>query len=196
MKKADALTMNEFRQLREAFKKEAINGSKRDVRNRAVIELLFTLTLRVSDLLNLKVKDITNPDGTIKEAIMASESKNDNMKGVFIRPKPKRALSMWLDREELDRDKYLFPSPYKEGHITRQTVDNIIKSKLDEIDLEEEKIVSTHSGRKTMGRRLRKNGVDIQVIRDILGHEEESTTRKYIGIFKKDREEAVRGLPD
>ena len=196
MKKADALTMNEFRQLRDAFKKEAINGSKRDVRNRAVIELLFTMTLRVSDLLDLKVRDVTKPNGDIKDAIMANESKNDNMKGVFIRPKPKRALTMWIDRAELTRGDYLFPSPYTEGHITRQTVDNIIKSKLGEIDLEEEKVVSTHSGRKTMGRRLRENGVGIQEIREILGHEDESTTRKYIGIFNKDLKKSVMSLPD
>lgn len=198
MKKAEALTMNEYRQLRQAFEDEVENSDYSDtaIRNKALIELLFTLTLRVSDLLSLKVKDVVDKNEEIKEAVLTTEKKNDNMKGVFIRPKPRKALRRWLDKADLDRDDYLFSSPYVDGHLSRQQVDNIIKSQLDKVDLEEDKIVSTHSGRKTMGRRLYKNDTSEHEIREILGHKTLEQTRKYMGIFNKDLKDSVMGLPD
>jgi len=197
MNKPEALTLEEFRQLRELLKEEATNGGRTEVRDRAIIELLFTLTLRVSDFLDLKVKDLVKENGEVKKAITMTESKNKNHKGIFVRPKPEQALRDWLSLAGLERSNYLFPSPYTDDHISRQQVDNIIKKYVKRIDLEKDnKVVSSHSGRKTMGRRLWKNGVNMQEIRKILGHTNEETTRKYIGIFNKDLQESVMSLPD
>lgn len=200
MKKAKHLTINEWRQFREAFKREVEESdhSKVPVRNRAIIELLFTLTLRVSDLLSLKVKDVTDKNGNIKDKVNVTEQKNNNFKGVKLRDKPKDALRDWLDIADLDRDDFLFSSPYVDGHLSRQQVDNIIKDKLPEVEFEfvEDKTIATHSGRKTIATRLWNGDVKTEKIVKALGHNDAETTRNYIGVTDRDVNEAIMGLED
>lgn len=213
MREAEALTMPEFKMMREAFRFEYLehntdieayvrwgkpqrNIRMRTTRNRALFELLFTLTLRVSDLLSLKVNDVLDKDGNIKEAVLTTEQKNDNHKGVFIREKPKEALKNWLEMADLGKDEYIFYSPYSDGHLSRQQAYNIIHKKAELLGITENKTVATHSGRKTMGRRLYKNDANEQEIREILGHESVKQTRKYMGIFNKDLKTTVMSLPD
>lgn len=195
MNKADHLTIKEWRQFRKAFKKEAEESDHTEtaIRNRAIIELLFTLTLRVSDLLSLKVKDVIDKDGNIREEVYITEQKNDNFKGVKIKNKPENALRDWLDVASLDRDDFIFPSPYVDGHISRQQIDNIIKGKLSEVEFEfdDNKTIASHSGRKTIARKLYKDGFKEEVIRKALGHESFETTQKYIGVNQRDVNEAL-----
>ena len=195
MKKADHLTYNEWKQFERAFDKDVreTDHAEIPVRNRALIEMLFTLTLRVSDLLALKVKDVEDKNGNIRDKVYVTERKNDNFKGVKIRNKPKKALRDWLDIANLKRNDYVFPSPYTDSHISRQQVNNIIKEKLSEVEFEfdDDKVISTHSGRKTIARKMYEDGFREQTIRKALGHGSFETTKKYIGVNQRDVNEAL-----
>lgn len=53
---------------------------------------------------------------------------------------------------------------------------------------------SNHTLRRTCGRRLWKQGVKIEIIQNILGHESPAMTYQYLGINLKDQDEAMRSL--
>ena len=53
---------------------------------------------------------------------------------------------------------------------------------------------SNHTLRRTCGRRLWKQGVKIEIIQNILGHESPAMTYQYLGINLKDQDETMQSL--
>jgi len=183
------LRKKDYYDLRELFQRDS-------TRNYCLFMMLFTFTLRVSDLLALKVNELLDEDGKIKETFEITEAKRKTRKRITIRGATRNAIRDWIEEGDLDVNDYIFPSPYKENqHLSRQQVDQIIKKKVKLTDINYP--VAAHSGRKTIARRVyEKTDGDITYVQKLLGHSRRShrATKDYIGVLDDEVEEVVRSL--
>lgn len=170
--------MNTVEPIRDVLKiqemKEALvyYGSERDV-------FLFTLGincgLRVSDMLNLKKKDIKN------YAIGLREQKTRKQKHI-----PLYHIKENIDRyiQFLEDEDYLFKSNKldiqgQNRPISRVQAYRILNHSAKAIGLNE---IGTHSMRKTFGYHYYKKTKDIALLMELFNHSSQSVTLKYIGI--------------
>lgn len=161
-----------------------------DYRNKAMLELAFATGLRVSELVNLKVSDINFNDCYLR---VMGKGKKERI--VPIDDVALKYVKVYLDyyRNKLLKNKdseYLFISSYG-TKITRQAFFKLIKGECEKKGIEKE--ISPHTLRHSFASILLKNGANIRVIQELLGHEDLKTTQIYTHLIneklKKDYEE-------
>lgn len=185
MNRVEPVAPEDYKKLKQVFKKDD------STRNYCIFMTLFTFSLRVSDLLSLKVKDILKDDGTIKDKIWFQEQKRNSSKNLYMRPDTKQALQDWLDIRDLEYDDYLFPSPKKDGQpLNRHTINYILKSRGEKAGIDYS--IASHSGRKTLAKKIyEQNDKDIRLTQEILGHQSPESTKAYIHIGEDEQKQAV-----
>jgi len=150
-------------------------------------QLLFTLgvnsALRGSDLLRLKVKDLIDNRGEIREYLYVTESKTKRKAKIYVNEPIRKALNFYLEKEKgLEPDDFLFYSfRNKSRAISRVRVWRLIRKWTGAVGLDSEKY-GFHSLRKTWGYQARMQGASITMISEKLGHKSEGVTKRYIGI--------------
>lgn len=150
-------------------------------------ELLFCFGiytgLRISDILQVKVKDVYQQDHfyiieqKTKKAKQRSR-KHTVHKRIPIIKKLQRLLNEYCN--DLQPNDYLFKSRQgKNKPITRVRAYNILRAAADETGLSE---IGTHTLRKTFGYLIYNETKDVALLQDIFGHSAEYITLKYIGV--------------
>jgi len=153
--------------------------------------LLFTLgvnsALRGSDLLQLKVGDLIDGTGEIKEYLYVKESKTNREAKIYVNEAIRKALNFYLMKEKgLDPNDFLFYSFRNRSRaISRVRVWRLIRKWTGAVGLDSEKY-GFHSLRKTWGYQARIQGVSITMISEKLGHKSEGVTKRYIGITREE----------
>lgn len=179
------LTIDEVNKLLEIDLKKT-----NDYRNKAMLELDFATGLRVSELVNLKVSDINFSDCYLR---VIGKGKKERI--VPIDDTALKYVKIYIEyyRNSLLKNKdseYLFISSYG-TKITRQAFFKLIKSECEKKGIKKE--ISPHTLRHTFASVLLKNGANIRVIQELLGHEDLKTTQIYTHLIneklKKDYEE-------
>jgi integrase len=133
----------------------------------------INLGRRVSDIVNLKAKQLRNRD-----RLIIKEKKTGKETYILIPTTLKKDLDNYL-RQFKDED-YIFPS--RQGvnvPMSAKRVYQILKSAATKCKLDN---IGTHSMRKTFGYFHYKNFRDIGELMLILNHREQHTTLRYIGI--------------
>ncbi len=168
-------------------------------RNYLIVGLGVNAALRISDLLSLQVKDVRNPDGTLRDRIDLRESKTGKEKKYRMSEGAKSALRYYFENidsevyfghEGIEQDDYLFASQ-NEPHdpIGRSWAWRKVKDAAQHCSIEEN--IATHSLRKTWGYMARtEEEIPLSLIMNKLNHNEESTTLRYIGIIQQEVEQA------
>ena len=159
---------------------------KQAVRNTAVIELLFSTGIRVSELCNIKRKEINLEDGELlifgkgaKERML--QIGNDSV--LIILKKYSE-----LFEEELKDSEYFFLNKNQE-RLSEQSV-RILLTKLEkEIGLDQH--ITPHMLRHTFATQLLEEDVDIRYIQRILGHSSISTTQIYTHVSSHKQKEIL-----
>jgi integrase/recombinase XerD len=145
--------------------------SKKDLRAVALLRTLELTGTRISEALQLTIKDIH------KDAVQVI-GKGNKIRTVFI---PKKLNEIWLDYCRNGRvnkgSDYLFVG--KRGAITRKCADLIIKKYGDLCGIDKSK-THCHSLRHLYCKNLGDSSVSIDVIADLAGHQDISVTRKYL----------------
>lgn len=148
-------------------------------RNRAIVEVLFSCGLRVSELVNLQLTDIFE-----KERFVRVLGKGNKERLVPISGKAIRELHWWYD----DRNKmvikrgeenYVFLNR-RGAHLTRTMILIMIKNQAKMAGIE--KNISPHTLRHSFATELLKGGADLRAIQEMLGHESIGTTEIYTHI--------------
>ena len=144
-------------------------------RNLLIIRMLYATGVRVSELINIKLSDINISDRTIR--ILGKGSKE---RIVVFGNNTQEILKLYLNdgRSKLDikRSEYLFLN--KDGdrlssrYIRKIINDIIIKASID-------MHISPHMIRHTFATGMLNNGADLVSVKDLLGHENLSTTSIY-----------------
>lgn len=166
----------------EAMKKVLRSNNLRDY-------CLFTLGinsgLRISDLLKLKVADVIDSKGKIRDRISIKEQKTGKNKDFPFGNTTKKALTEYLDsRESINHSEALFPSRKGGTPITRQQAYRILNEAARTVGIEDQ--IGTHTLRKTFGYHAYKQGADITRIQYLLNHSAPSVTLRYIGITQEE----------
>jgi integrase/recombinase XerD len=162
------------------------DNSPEGIRISAMIHLLYASGLRVSELVSLKLTDITSGhNGLEVRTSFTVKGKGGKERIVVINNKAKEAIAKYLSiRDFFCKDKattaknYLFGSNSSEGHMTRQNFAILLKQAALGSGLDPES-VSPHVLRHSFASHLLENGADLRVIQEFLGHSDISTTQIY-----------------
>lgn len=151
------------------------------IRDRAILELLYSSGLRVSELTSLKLDSVS-----LENEIIKVKGKGGKERIVPFGQKAKAALMEYLDRrrellsgKKLIESDYLFLN-YKGEPITSRSIDRIVKKYRTKAGLS--KKVSPHILRHSFATHLLEGGADLRVIQELLGHSSLSTTQNYTHI--------------
>lgn len=148
-------------------------------RNRAIIEVLFSCGLRVTELVNLKLSDLYLDEGYIR--VLGKGSKE---RLVPISPRAIHELKLWFyDRNLMNikhgEEDYVFLNN-RGTHLTRVMILTIVKRQAVKAGIT--KTISPHTLRHSFATALLKGGADLRAIQAMLGHESISTTEIYTHI--------------
>ncbi len=148
-------------------------------RNRAIVEVLFSCGLRVSELVMLRLSSLYRDEGYVR--VMGKGSKE---RLVPISQRALTELEFWFDdRCRMDikpgEEDYVFLNR-RGAHLTRTMVLIIIKQLAAAAGIQ--KTVSPHTLRHSFATALLEGGADLRAIQTMLGHESISTTEIYTHI--------------
>ena len=151
-------------------------SKKEGQRNLAIIEVLFSCGLRVSELVNLKLSDLYLQEGYIRVV-----GKGNKERLVPISEKAIRELGNWFyDRNEMvikpGEQDYVFLNR-RGAHLTRTMILIMIKRQAVEAGIK--KTISPHTLRHSFATALLEGGADLRAIQSMLGHEDIGTTEIY-----------------
>lgn len=157
-------------------------------RNKAIIEVLFSCGLRVTELVNLKKSDIFE-----KEKFIRVLGKGNKERLVPISEKALQELHYWyMDRNVMKikagEEDYVFLNR-RGAHLTRTMILIMIKRAARDAGIK--KTISPHTLRHSFATALLKGGADLRVIQVLLGHEDLSTTEVYTHLEDSDLREAI-----
>lgn len=159
---------------------QAINLSKWEGhRNRAIIEVLFSCGLRVSELINLKLSNLY-----VDEQFIRVMGKGSKERLVPISPRALEELNYWFSmRNEMSikpgEEDYVFLNR-RGHHLTRTMILIMIKRYAAEAGIK--KTISPHTLRHSFATSLLEGGADLRAIQAMLGHESIGTTEIYTHI--------------
>lgn len=159
--------------------REEIEAMRRSLRGRDL--LLFVIgintALRISDILPLRVKDVSG------DYIELVEKKTTKTKCFRINQSIKDAAAT-LVPTDAKPDDYLFPSRKGDSHIGRVQAYRILNAAGRRAGIEHS--FGTHSLRKTFARMAYESGVELPLLMNVLNHSSERETLRYIGIVADD----------
>lgn len=149
-------------------------------RNLAIVEMLYSCGLRVSELSNLKISNLA-----LDQEFISVFGKGDKQRLVPIGEESIGIVKDWInDRMEMDNVKdserdYLFLSN-RGKHISRITIFVLIKDLAEKAGIT--KNISPHTFRHSFATHLLEGGADLRSIQEMLGHESILTTEIYTHI--------------
>lgn len=148
-------------------------------RNRAIIEVLFSCGLRVSELVNLKLSNLY-----LDEEFVRVFGKGSKERLVPISKRAILELQFWFDdRRHMvikpGEEDYVFLNRYGK-HLTRTMILIMIKRQAEAAGIQ--KTISPHTLRHSFATALLEGGADLRVIQALLGHESIGTTEIYTHI--------------
>lgn len=142
------------------------------MRDRAILETLYSSGLRVSELTGLNIGGADLLAGSVRVL-----GKGGKERIVPLGSKAKKALEEYLElRGNRELNAPLFLNS-RGGRLTRRSVARIVDRYM--IHLETMKKASPHTLRHTFATHLLEGGADLRSIQEMLGHASLSTTQKY-----------------
>tara|TARA_X000001036_G_scaffold350481_1_gene331194 strand:- start:547 stop:1464 length:918 start_codon:yes stop_codon:yes gene_type:complete len=164
--------------------------SLKNIRNVALIEILYATGLRVTELVSLPLESVTgNPE------VILVKGKGRKERMVPLSKSSRVAIKNWLElrlkmKVSNKAKHYLFPSGSKTGFLNREQFFNIIKRIAKKAGLDHEKI-SPHVVRHAFATHLLANGADLRIIQSLLGHSDISSTQLYTHVLGNQKKSLV-----
>lgn len=152
------------------------------LRDRAMLELLYATGLRVSELVNLRLREINLPVG-----YLMTVGKGDKERLVPIGESACRWVGRYLEEarcrlDPLGRSPHLFLSRLGSA-MTRQAFWNLIKKRARLAGIA--KNISPHTLRHSFATHLLENGADLRSVQIMLGHADLSSTQIYTHVTRE-----------
>lgn len=176
----DLITSAELERLmrapREAFEKETDPDKARPyLRDHAILELLFSTGLRVSELCAL------NADLDLSRDELSVRGKGEKVRVVFLSPAAKEAVRTYLkSRNDMEEALFVDGRANKLHRITPRDIQRHLKSYVARAGITN--VVTPHTLRHAFATDLLSNGADIRSVQQLLGHASINTTQIYTHI--------------
>ncbi len=166
----DTLTIEEVSSLLD----QPSGNSPKEIRDKAMLELLYATGLRVTELISLKITDINLQMGFI-ECHDGSKSRM-----IPIENAAKYALAKYIAdvRPGMCEDQdYLFTN-VKGGQMSRQGFWKLLKAYAKKAGIDKD--ITPHMIRHSFATHMVSNGADLRSLQEMLGHSDISTTQVYL----------------
>ena len=168
---------------------ESVDLSKPDGhRNRAMLEVLYSCGLRVSELVNLRISDLFPKEGYVRII-----GKGNKQRLVPIGEYAMDQIDFWLEArrnwpKKKDAEDILFINRHG-GKLSRVAVFNLVRERAAAVGITKE--ISPHTFRHSFATHLVENGADLRVVQEMLGHESILTTEIYTHIDTRKWQETI-----
>ena len=178
------LTLEEIDRIEDSIDLSKAEGA----RNRAIIEVLFSCGLRVSELVNMKLSDLY-----LEDRVLLVRGKGKKERLVPVSNKAIADLKRWFFDRNLMKikpgeDDYVFLSR-RGAHLTRTMILIMVKRQAEEAGIK--KTISPHTFRHSFATALLQGGADLRSIQAMLGHEKIDTTLVYTHISNEQLRKAI-----
>ncbi|OGL96209.1 hypothetical protein A2258_01240 [Candidatus Uhrbacteria bacterium RIFOXYA2_FULL_41_8] len=180
-RKIEFLEEDELRRMLNATKDAKGLIGKRD---RAVLEMLFSTGLRVSELSELRIKEIN-----LKRGEFTVRGKGSKHRIVFLSDNARDAVAEYLDKR-MDTSPYLFVSHDRAKKqrdilpLSPRSIQRLVERYTTVAGIT--KKITPHTLRHTFATDLLRNGADIRSVQAMLGHESITTTQIYTHVTDKE----------
>ena len=185
MKLPDTLSIEEIDSLISAIDLSHPQGE----RNRAILEVLYSCGLRVSELTSLKLSDIRFKEGYVKVV-----GKGNKERFAPIGSSAIKFLNIYLNEirnhQDIKKGSEDIVFLNRRGNkLTRVMIFTIIKQLAEKIGMK--KKISPHTFRHSFATHLIEGGADLRAIQEMLGHESITTTEIYTHLDREYLREAI-----
>lgn len=172
----------EVDELNRLLKQPLLNGVNLvALRDQAILELLFSTGLRVSELAGLQIERVN-----LKRDEFTVRGKGDKPRVVFLSSTAKTAVQQYLSKRK-DLSPFIFVSHDRakigrpdSGPLTPRSIQRIVENYARAAGIS--KKITPHTLRHTFATDLLLNGADIRSVQSLLGHESITTTQVYTHI--------------
>ena len=178
------LTLEEIDRIEDSIDLSKAEGA----RNRAIIEVLFSCGLRVSELVNMKLSDLY-----LEDRVLLVRGKGNKERLVPVSSKAIADLKRWFFDRNLMKikpgeDDYVFLNR-RGAHLTRTMILIMVKRQAEEAGIK--KTISPHTFRHSFATALLQGGADLRSIQAMLGHEKIDTPLVYTHISNEQLRKAI-----
>ena len=147
-----------------------------NIKHKALIMTIYSGGLRISELINLKVKDIDSD----RMQIRVQQSKGKKDRYTLLSQKTLLILRQYF--KEYKPKEWLFEGE-GDGEYSQKAIQNILKRAVLKAGIK--KRITVHSLRHSFATHLLENGTDLRYIQNLLGHSNSKTTEIYTHITTK-----------
>jgi integrase len=169
------------------------------IRDLLLFELWINSALRISDLLNIKTKDLFDGNGDINDFFKIKEEKTNKVNKITITPKVKETLKLYKEMYGYilkDDNCYIFfhskKTPLWIDGIWRKQAWKMINGRCVDVWLKWN--YGWHTLRKTWGYQARQQAIPLEIIQHKLNHSSLAITQRYLGITDDEIAEACNKL--
>ncbi|GAB2618432.1 site-specific tyrosine recombinase/integron integrase [Belliella aquatica] len=152
-----------------------------NLKHRAILMTIYSAGLRISELINLKIKDIDSN----RMQIRIEQGKGKKDRYTLLSSKALEILRIYIKQERPHY--YLFEGQgskiEKPLKYSARSIQSILKQSLQRTEIK--KKITVHTLRHSFATHLLENGTDLRYIQSLLGHESPKTTQIYTHITTK-----------
>jgi len=166
------LTADDAQRLMEAPGKKGLEGRDAELRDRAVLETLYSTGIRASELTGMNREDIDRHDQLIR-----IRGKGRKERVVAVGRKALDAINAYLDRKPASAEATAVFTGPSGKRLTARTVQRILENYRKQLGLQQK--ASPHTLRHSFATHMLESGADLRAIQELLGHASLSTTQRY-----------------
>ncbi len=181
----------------ESLLKQPNVTNMQGMRDRALLELLFSTGLRVSEIANLNINQIN-----LGKDEFTVRGKGDKLRIVFISPDARTWVKRYLDKRH-DSDEALFirydrgrakrmKSDDEDIRLTPRSIQRIVKHYAAKAGITKD--ITPHTLRHSFATDLLQNGADIRSVQTLLGHSSITTTQVYTHLTNRQLREVHKAF--
>jgi integrase/recombinase XerD len=168
---------------------------KHALRNRALVLIMFNTGMRVSEVASLRIKDVVDSEGNIKNEIrlLAENTKTNEARTVFVNEKLRKELQQYakIYTNANPNNKFFYSQKRDSDGFTANTLTQHFHYLYKKVGLDG---ASSHSSRRTFITTLANKGIGVRVIMGLSGHKALSSVQCYIDCNSELMRNAVEGL--
>ena len=156
-------------------------STEKGIKEYAILDILYSCGLRVSEAVNLQINQINEQEGIIN---ILGKGKKERI--VPIRKEALKALKQYIREvrnEHLVIDKKIVFLDKRGKKMSRQAIYNIVKENAKKAEIKKE--IHPHTLRHSFATHLLDNGADLRVVQELLGHTKIGTTQIYTHVTAK-----------
>ena len=178
------LTMDQARALLQSVDASTVKGK----RDRLMIALMLFNGLRTCEVERINIEDVGTREG-VPVVYLQRKGKVDKNDMVVLHQKAVEYFEEYVSERDFECKEPLFISHRdcdrgKVVRINRQTIARMVKQRLRKIGIDDKKI-SAHSLRHTFGSLLVEQGIDMEDIRELMGHSSTMVTKIYVELVQQ-----------